>query len=232
MSDQLPPQKSINPWTIWVPIIMIVLGIVLLYNYLVMQSLEREKDRPPYMTRLERDLDGLTERSGKQVKLSDIKGKVILMSHVYTSCPMGCSQIISEMKDIYDEFAPKHPGLQFVSFAIDPEDGPDRLQKYAEANDIFKDNWWFVNGDQPSIRTYLTHIVKFTAVKEKPKDQQTSVVDKFEHDMRVALVDHQGHLRGMYALMNPDPEFRDADRRKLRKDLAYLLAEQEKTAPK
>lgn len=226
MSDST--EKSINPWTLWVPIIMIVLGVVVLYNYLIMRSLEKEKDRPPYMTRLERDLDGLTERSGKQVKLSDIKGKVMVMAHVYTSCPVGCSQIVAEMKDIYDEFAPKHPGLQFVSFAIDPDDGPDRLTKYAEANDITKDNWWFVNGDQPKLRAYLKHVVKFYAVEDKPKEKQTSEVDKFDHDMRIALIDHLGHLRGMYNLMNPDREFRESDKRKLRKDLAYLLADQEK----
>jgi cytochrome oxidase Cu insertion factor (SCO1/SenC/PrrC family) len=228
MSDT--PPKSINPWTLWVPIIMIVLGVVVLYNYLIMQSLEKDKDRPPYLTRLERDLDGLVERSGKQVKLSDVKGKVMLMAHVYTSCPVGCSQIVGEMKDIYDEFTPKHPGLQFISFAIDPDDGPDRLTKYAEANDITKDNWWFVNGDQKKIRTYLSHVVKFYTVKEKPKDQQTSIVDKFEHDMRIALIDHLGHLRGMYDLMNPDPELRALAKNRLRKDLTYLLADQAKPA--
>jgi protein SCO1/2 len=230
MSDIQP--KRINPWTLWVPIIMIVLGIVVLYNYLIMQQLEREKDRPAYMTRLETDLDNLTERSGKQVKLSDLKGKVMIFGHVYTSCPVGCSQIVAEMKDIYDEFTPKHPGLQFVSFAIDPEDKPERLKQYADANDVVKDNWWFVNGDQAKIRAYLSRVVKFYEVKEKPKAQQTSEVDKFEHDMRLALIDHLGHLRGMYDIMNPDAEFRELAKKRLRKDLALLLTDQEKATAK
>jgi cytochrome oxidase Cu insertion factor (SCO1/SenC/PrrC family) len=232
MSDSAPTEKTINPWTVWVPIIMIILGVVVLYNYLVLQSLEKNKDRPAYITRLEKDLDGLTERSGKQVRLGELKGKVMVFAHVYTSCPVGCSQIVAEMKDIYDEFAPKHAGLQFVSFAIDPGDNAERLKAYADANDIVKDNWWFVNGDQTKIRTYLTHVVKFFAVKEKPKEQQTSEVDKFEHDMRIALIDHAGHLRGMYDIMNPDPEFRDLAKKRLRKDLGYLLADQEKELAK
>jgi cytochrome oxidase Cu insertion factor (SCO1/SenC/PrrC family) len=232
MTDSSPKEKRINPWTIWVPIIIMVLGIVVLYNYLIVQSLEKNKDRPPYITRLERDLDGLTERSGKQVRLGELKGKVMLLAHVYTSCPIGCSQIVAEMKDIYDEFTPTHPGLQFVSFAIDPDDNAERLHKYAAANDITKDNWWFVNGDQKMIRAYLTNVVKFYAVKEKPKDKQTSEVDKFEHDMRIALVDHAGHLRGMYDIMNPDPEFRDLAKKRLRKDLGYLLDDQEKETDK
>ena len=182
MSDSSPTEKTINPWTVWVPIIMIILGVVVLYNYLVLQSLEKNKDRPPYITRLENDLDGLTERSGKQVRLGELKGKVMVFAHVYTSCPVGCSQIVAEMKDIYDEFAPKHSGLQFVSFAIDPGDNAERLKAYADANDIVKDNWWFVNGDQAKIRTYLTHVVKFYAVKEKAKEQggELSAKDKKE----------------------------------------------------
>jgi hypothetical protein len=50
--------------------------------------------------------------------------------------------------------------------------------------------------------------------------------------MRIALVDHEGRLRGMYDVMNPDPEFRAFAKKKIRKDLAYLLAEQEKTTSK
>lgn len=231
MSESDAPTKSINPWTLWVPIIMMTLGVVVFFNYLDYidrQAKGKEKDRPPFAWKLELDLDGLTERSGKAVKLADLRGKVLLFSHVYTSCPIGCSQIISEMKDVYDKFADKHPDLQFVSFAIDPNDGPERLHKYAAANDITKDNWWFVNGDQARIRTYLSHVVKFYPVKEKPKDQQTSEVDKFEHDMRLALIDAHANVRGMYDIMNPDPEFRELARKRLLKDLAYVLEEHEK----
>lgn len=226
MSEPSSNKAPINPLTIWVPVILMVLGIVVFYNYVVMQNLKTEKDRPAFMTRLESDLDGLKERSGKEVKLGDVKGKVLVMAHVYTTCPVGCSEIVSEMKDIYDEF--KHPGLQFISFAIDPNDSPERLKQYADANDITQDNWWFVNGDQARIRSYLSKVVKFYEVIEKPKEKQTSEVDKFEHDMRIALVDHQGHLRGMYDIMNPDPEFRAMAKKKLRKDLAYLLKDLDK----
>lgn len=230
--SEAPSKPSVHPLTVWIPIIMMALGVVVFYNYAVTQSLREEKERPAYLTRLEKDLDGLQERLGKEVKLSDVKGKVLVLAHVYTTCPVGCSQIVSEMKDLYDEFTPKHKGLHFVSFAIDPNDGPERLKQYAEANDIMQDNWWFVNGDQAKIRTYLSRVVKFYEVKEKPVAAQTSEVDKYDHDMRIALVDHEGHLRGMYDVMSPDPEFRAFAQKKIRKDLAYLLAEQEKTAPK
>ncbi len=220
-------EPPINPWSIWVPIILIALGSVILYNYVVIQTMDRDRDRPPYITQLKYDLD-LVERSGKAVKLSDISGKVILAAHFYSTCPSGCSVMIDELKSIYNEFTPKYPNLQFVSFAIDPNDSPARLKEAADGYGITQANWWFVNGDQPTIRAYLNQKMKFFKLEEKTPAQQTSPVDKYSHDMRVALIDSGGHLRGMYEVLNPDPEFRAIHQKKLRKDLTYILNEKEK----
>ena len=221
-------ERQINPWSIWIPIIIMVCGVVILYNYLMIQSMRKDKDRPPFITQLKDDLE-LTERSGKAVKLSDLRGKVILAAHFYSTCPSGCSMIIDEMKGLYDQFAAKYPQLQFISFAIDPGDTPERMKEAAEGYGVTGENWWFVNGDQARIRTYLNLKMKFYKLEEKPEAQRTSPVDKYNHDMRVALVDADGHLRGMYEVLNPDPEFRKIAQTKLRKDLEYVLNEKPET---
>ncbi len=231
MSDD-PSARRINPWSIWIPIILMVLSLVLVANYLGEQKLHKDDDRPPYYGRLEHNLDGLTERSGKKVELNDLRGKVMLLAYVYTSCPRGCSMIVEELKHVYDEFAPKHPGFQIVSFTIDPDDTPENMKKFADARGITKDNWWFVNGPKAPVRNFLTYDVKFYDVKEIPEKDRFSPMDKYEHDMRVALIDDEGHERGMYNIMGGDPEIQKLSREKLRKDLAYLLAEQEKHASK
>jgi protein SCO1 len=218
-------QPRINPWTIWVPIIFIVLGVVVYYNYVTLQALRTDKDRPAFLTQIRKDLD-LVERSGKAVKFSELDGKVILGAHFYSTCPSGCSVLVEEMKAIYDELGPKHPALHFISFAIDPEDTPQRMKEAAEGHEITGENWWFVNGNQDAMRTWLNFVVKFIALKEKPVEKRTSPVDKYEHDMRLVLIDHRSHVRGMYEVMNPDPEFRAIHKEKLKKDLAYVLAEQ------
>ena len=219
-----PTEKAINPWSIWVPIIIMVLGVVILYNYSVIQSLRKDKSRPPFVTQLKDDLT-LVERSGKEVKLSELRGKVILGAHFYSTCPSGCSVLIEELKKVYDEYAAKEPKLHFISFAIDPADTPERMKEAAEGHDITGDNWWFVNGDQTKLRAYLNLKMKFFKLEEKPADKQTSPVDKYNHDMRVVLIDAEGHVRGMYEVMNPDPEFRQIHLRRLRQDLEYVLRE-------
>ena len=75
----LPEKRPINPWTLWIPLIMIALGVVVLYNYLIFNSIQKKEDkitladgtaihRPPFMGRLETDME-FTERSGKKVHL-------------------------------------------------------------------------------------------------------------------------------------------------------------------
>lgn len=227
MTQTLPPSKPINPWTIWIPIIIVMLGVVVFYNYLVEQSLKRDKDRPPYLGRLENDLE-LTERSGKKVRLSELKGKVILAGYVYTRCPRGCALVVSKMKKIYDEFS-SDPGVQFLSFTVDPDDTPQILSDFATSRGITKDNWWFVRGPKEAVRGYLTFQFKFAGVKEIPEAERLNPADKYIHDMKVAIVDHKGNIRGHYDIANMDPEYESFWNEKIRKDLKLLLSEQKQS---
>ncbi len=226
---ETPPAKpTINPWTIWVPLIMIMLGSVILYNYLVAQSFKKleKDDRPPYLGRLEKDL-ALTERSGKEVHLAQLKGKIIVAGYVYTQCPRGCAAVVQKMKELYDEFG-SDPNIQFLSFTVDPEDTPAVLTEFAGRFQITKDNWWFVTGPKDQVRNYLTFQFKFAGVQEIPEKDRLSPADKYLHDMKVALIDHEGHLRGHYDLNSQDPEFASFWAEKVRKDLRYLFDQMKK----
>lgn len=224
MIPPVAPPKSVNPWTIWIPIIIIMLGAVVFYNYLVQQSMKKEKDRPPLLGRLENDLD-LTERSGKAVHLHDLRGKILVAGYVYTRCPRGCALVVSKMKKLYEEFG-NESGLQFLSFTVDPDDTPQIMSEFASRFGITKDNWWFVNGPKDIVRNYLTFQFKFAGVKEIPEAERLNPDDKYIHDMKVALVDHKGNIRGHYDIANMDPEYESFWQEKVRKDLKYLIAEQ------
>jgi cytochrome oxidase Cu insertion factor (SCO1/SenC/PrrC family) len=225
--NSAPSPKRVSPLAIWIPIIMIMLGGVVFYNYLVTQSLKQpqEKDRPPYLGRLEKDLI-LTERSGKTVQLSQLKGKFIVAGYVYTRCPRGCAVVVSKMKKLYEEFG-QDPRVQFLSFTVDPDDTPEILSDFATRFGIKGDNWWFVNGPKAEVRNYLTFQFKFAGVKEIPEAERMSPDDKYMHDMKVAIVDDKGHLRGHYDIANMDPEYETFWAAKVRKDLKYILSNSE-----
>ncbi|MBB5037823.1 SCO family protein [Prosthecobacter dejongeii] len=231
MSQPLSPSKpSLTPWAIWIPIIIAVLGVVVFYNYLIamqQQAKSEDKNRPAILGRLERDLE-LTERDGRKVHLDELRGKVLLVSWVYTRCPRGCAGVIAKLKKLQEEYK-NNPNVHFISFTLDPEDTPEMMQKFARGINVQdKDPWWFVNGTKDEVRNYMTQFMKFRPVQDLPEADRLSPDDKYIHDLRVALVDHKGHVRGtQYDLMNADPQFGDYFEAQLRKDLDFVLKEKE-----
>jgi protein SCO1/2 len=237
----LPEKRPINPWTLWIPIIMIVLGVVVLYNYLIFNSMQAKEDkitladgsvikRPPFLGRLEKDMT-FTERSGKTVNLSELKGKILIASWVFTRCPRGCAGVLAKLKKLHDEFG-ANPGIQFLSFTLDPEDTPEMMRKFADGIGIKEtDSWWFLNGDKKIVRNFMTFSMKFRPVQDLPEADRMTPDDKYIHDLRVAIVDHRGHLRGLYDVMNADADTQTFYDKMLRDELRYFLDEQKKDTP-
>ena len=225
-----PPAKApLHPLSIWAPIIIAVLGIVVFYNYLIYRSrIDNDVNRPAILGRLEKDLE-LTERSGKKVHLEELKGKVLVISWVFTRCPRGCAAVIAKLKKLHEEYA-SEPNVHFISFTLDADDTPEMMKKFASGLGIKDDaNWWFVNGEKDAVRKFMTSQVQFRPVQDMPEKDRLSPEDKYIHDLRVAVIDHLGHVRGLEDILNPDPEFAKFWDEKLRKDLRYLLNEQKKS---
>ncbi len=225
-SPSLPPtdaKPSISPWTIWVPIILMALGVVVAFNWLYTIKSQAKQEQLPKLSRLEKDLE-LTERNGQQVHLASLKGKVLLAAYLYVDCPMGCSTVVSMMDELHAKFG-KDPGLHLISFAFDPKDTPEKLKAFAEDHGIKAENWWFLTGDQERMKNYLVNQFKFHAVQDKPAAQRGGPADLYIHDLRVALVDHLGNVRGFYDIASPYEDQRNFWRERMFKDLATLLAE-------
>ena len=232
MSTPPPPASEslqrINPLTIWIPIIVIACGVVIGWNYMVMQmKKEREvaadlvEERLPMLSRLEKNI-GFVERSGEKVELAALKGKIIVACWVYTHCPRGCSGVVGELLSLHNDLD-ANPDVHFLSVSVDPADGPEQLKNFADGLKITGKNWWFVNGDTKELRSYMTRYFGFQGVQDVPEKDRLSPDDKYIHDMKVALVDHKGHVRGMYDVASFDPEYKAFWKDKIRKDIATLL---------
>ena len=217
------PPRTIHPLTIWVPIIIMALGLVVFWNYLI--TLQRQKDAPhlPVISRLEKNLT-FTERSGKTVELKDLQGKVIVACYVYTHCPRGCPGVVGQMLKLYKDMG-SDPNVHFLSVSVDPDDTPAALSTFTEKFNIKGDNWWFVNGPKEGVRPYMTRYFRFQEVKDVPEAERMSPDDKFVHDMKVILVDSLGQVRGTYDIGSPDPTFAKYWQETIRKDIKTLLEE-------
>lgn len=96
----------------------------------------------------------LIDQNGEKVPFYSgvLKGKIVVVSFIYTTCRNICPLVISRLAEVYDKLqAAGGEGIAFVSISIDPiPDTPERLKAYAEAFKI-KGDWKFLTGTPEDI---------------------------------------------------------------------------------
>jgi protein SCO1/2 len=149
----------------------------------------------------------LVERSGQQLGLVDLRGKVWIADFIFTRCPGPCPRMSSRMAVLQSNL--RDEGLRLVSISVDPEfDSPEVLGKYASQYQAEEGRWFFLTGD----KTAIHHLAKSGFLVG-------GVDDVTLHTTRFVLVDRQGRVRGYYSSSD------EGDLRKLRNDSSALLRE-------
>jgi len=213
-----------NPTRFWVRIALII-GLVVGLSLFYGRYLNRMLPKPelPVFATIREDLTA-TERSGRQVRFSELKGKVVVAAYLYTQCPHGCAAVTAQLQKLNQEFA-THPGLQLLSVAIQPErDNVALLKAYAEAvGATEKSPWWFITGERQKLWDFMTQEVGMTPAKVIPVDERITPDDEYEHDLRIALIDEQGRVRGYYAVFHPQTEIASLMAERLHEHVHQLL---------
>ena len=83
-----------------------------------------------------------------------IKGKIVVVSFVYTSCSDLCPILTARLADVKDKLgdAVGHD-IFFISMSVDPEhDTPEMLKAFADAFDATAPGWQFVTGQPEDIK--------------------------------------------------------------------------------
>lgn len=121
---------------------------------------------------------------GEQIKLLDLKGDILVVVMVYTSCKSACPRLMADMRNIYAEVPDK--SVKYVLVSIDPEtDTPERLKKVAMENKMDTDQWIFLQGTESSVREFANVL----AVRYK----KISPID-FSHSNIISVFDTDGVL--------------------------------------
>jgi cytochrome oxidase Cu insertion factor (SCO1/SenC/PrrC family)/cytochrome c2 len=94
-------------------------------------------------------------QDGKTLKFYDdvIKGKIVLISFIYTNCPDICPLTTARIAQVEDELGDMvGRDIFFVSMTVDPErDTPEKLKEFATAFDVGP-GWLFLTGKPEDIR--------------------------------------------------------------------------------
>jgi protein SCO1 len=153
----------------------------------------------------------LTAQDGRRLGLNELRGKVVVVTFIYTSCADACPLLTAKMAALQDDFGGDFgPKVFFISITVDPErDTPEILTRYARAHGANLSGWAFLTGTPDEIRTVARQYGIYY------KKQTGSDVD---HTFLTSLVDQRGTLRVQYMGIRFDPD-------ELRHDLQSLLRE-------
>jgi protein SCO1/2 len=146
------------------------------------------------------DFTGVNQ-AGEQVKLSDLKGKVWIVSEFFAICPHCAVRNGDELKRIYEEFK-DHPDFQMVCVSVDPEtDTHEQLEAYGKALGADPKNWWFISHpNQQETHDYLEKTLGFFKVRERTDQLDRESNGRFAHDMGIMLVDREWNILGKWPL--------------------------------
>lgn len=133
----------------------------------------------------------LTDQFGKPFEMKSTKGKVVLVTFLYTQCPYPekCPMLaekLSKTRDLLDTIDGGKDKFHVISITLDPKkDTPEYLLKYAQGHDRAEPNWSFLTGKQADIAKVaaLFGIVFWT--------EKNGVI---EHNIRTAIVGADGKL--------------------------------------
>ena len=137
----------------------------------------------------------LTERSGADVSLAQLRGKIWIADFIYTSCTDTCPLQTGMMAKLQEEYAAK-PDLRLVSVTVDPErDTPQVLALYAAKYHADAKRWYFLTGQRDRIIRLIQDGFHLS-VAALPDGAEPSGM--LAHSPRFVLIDKDARIRGYY----------------------------------
>ncbi|HEV3256193.1 MAG TPA: SCO family protein [Gemmataceae bacterium] len=138
----------------------------------------------------------LTTHEGETMRLADLKGKVVLVSFIFTTCNGTCPATTSRMERVQEALKAgglsKDGRVQLLSITLDPQrDTPRALRAYIELYEVDPANWTFLTGSQEEVKKTLAA----WGMWAKP-----AANGQLDHPSRIFLVDPKGRIREVYSL--------------------------------
>jgi protein SCO1/2 len=153
----------------------------------------------------------LTSQDGKPIALTDLRGKVVAVTFIFTLCSATCPVLTPMMSLVQDRLGRDFgTNVAFVSITVDPDrDTPDVLKLYAQMHSADVPGWSFLTGEPAAVQEVIRHYGVFAS--------KTADGD-LEHSFLTSIIDRRGVLRVQYLGVRFDPE-------EFRRDLISLLRE-------
>ena len=154
----------------------------------------------------------LTTQEGTQLSLQELRGKVVAVTFMYTSCGDTCPLLTARMVQLQSRLGADFGArVFFVAITVDPEqDTPEVLKRYAQTHGADLTGWAFLTGAPAEIRQVAR---QYGIYSKKTR------LGQVDHTFLTSLIDHRGILRVQYLGVRFDPE-------EMLRDLQSLVQEE------
>ncbi|WP_426485821.1 SCO family protein [Flavobacterium sp. 2] len=128
-----------------------------------------------------------TTQDGKDIEIKSLRGNVLVMVMIYTSCKAACPRLVADMRDIESKLEKTtKQNVKLILVSIDPKtDTPQRLKSFAIANKMNQNPWIFLRSSEENTREFAAVL----AVNYK----QISPMD-FSHSNIISVFNPEGEL--------------------------------------
>lgn len=139
----------------------------------------------------------LSREDGTTFRLSDMRGKIVMLFFGYTSCPDVCPTTMAELKQALEKVGAKADQVQVIYVTVDPErDTPERVQQYVNH---FNTNFIGLSGSEAELAKVWNDYGVFREIV----DGTSAAGYLVNHTARVTMIDQQGNLRVSFPFDTP-----------------------------
>ena len=134
----------------------------------------------------------LIDQNGEIYRLSEQRGKVVLIFFGYTYCPDVCPVTLSEYRKVKQQLGEKAGQVEFVFITVDPErDTRERLGDYVEN---FDPEFVGLTSDRPTLES----VWESYGVYQEKRDVGSAAGYLVDHTARTYAIDKHGNWRINY----------------------------------
>lgn len=138
----------------------------------------------------------LRTQNGDLLRCSDLKGKVLLVSFIFTTCNGTCPATTHRMSQVQQELKTrglcKENRVRLLSITLDPvRDTPEVLRAYMQLYDVDAASWSFLTGSADQVASTITAWGMWA---------RPAANGQLDHPSRIFLVDTRGRIREIYNL--------------------------------
>lgn len=166
---------------------MLFLGCMLSFLSLsscIDKSKAKTKDKPISELSIYNLPSKWTSQNGEDLEMKDLKGKVLVMVMIYTSCKAACPRLVADMRNI-EQRLPENikDDVTLVLVSIDPEvDTPKRLKAFAVENKMDSNQWLFLRSTEANTREFAA-VLAVNYKKIAPLDfSHSNIISVFNAD--------------------------------------------------